>query len=73
MADRLIQRDEVWDFIEKRGSITQRQAEDCIGCMRLASRIDELRKMGKPIKTEMIPKKNRWKRTVYVARYVKGA
>lgn len=73
MSDRIIQRDEVWDFIEKRGSITHRQAEDYIGCMRLASRINELRKMGKPIKTEMIPKKNRWNRTVYIARYSKGA
>jgi len=72
MENRIPQRDEVWQFIEKHGSITHRQAEDYIGCMRLASRISELRKMGKNIKKEMIPVKNRRNRTVYIARYSKA-
>lgn len=70
MADK-IQRDQVWDFIEEFGSITHRQAEDEIGCMRLASRIGELRKMGKHIKSTMIPVKNRRGKTVYIAQYSK--
>ena len=71
MSEKVIQRDEVWQFIEENGSITHRQAEDEIGCMRLASRISELRKQGKPIKSTMIPVKNRKGKTVYIAQYSK--
>ena len=67
----MIQRDEVLAFMEKYGSITDRQAEDEIGCRRLASRINELRNMGHKIKTDMVPVKNRHNKTVYIARYSK--
>ena len=65
------QREEVYNFIESHGSITDRQAEEFIGCRRLSARINELRKQGKNIKTDMVPVKNRHNKTVYIARYSK--
>ena len=64
------QADDVLDFLQKHGSITHRQAEDFLGCMRLASRICELKK--KPniqIKSEMVRVKARNGRVSYIARY----
>ena len=64
------QADDVLDFLQKHGSITHRQAEDFLGCMRLASRICELKK--KPniqIKSEMVRVKARNGRVTYIARY----
>ena len=52
----------------KRG-ITQMDALERFGCMRLASRISDLRQMGFSIKTENIAVKNREGDTCYVARY----
>lgn len=57
------------DFMVAFGSITARQAEDCIGCMRTAARINELRKVGFPIKTEMITVPVRDGKTARVACY----
>lgn len=64
------QADDVLAFLQKHGSITHRQAEDYIGCMRLASRIHELRKKRKlNIKSEMIAVKARNGRVSHIARY----
>ena len=52
----------------KRG-ITAMQALDKYGCMRLASRISDLRHMGYSISREMIAVKNRDGDTCYVAQY----
>lgn len=52
----------------KRG-ITQMDALERFGCMRLASRISDLRQMGFSIKTENIAVKNREGDVCYVARY----
>ena len=52
----------------KRG-ITQMDALERFGCMRLASRISDLRKMGFTIKTENIAVRNREGDTCYVAKY----
>ena len=64
------QADDVLAFMQEYGSITHRQAEDFLGCMRLASRICELKK--KPnirIKSEMVRVKARNGRVTYIARY----
>lgn len=52
----------------KRG-LTAMQALDKFGCMRLASRISDLRRMGYEIGREMIAVKNRDGETSYVANY----
>lgn len=52
----------------KRG-LTAMQALDKFGCMRLASRISDLRRMGYEIGREMIAVKNRDGETCYVASY----
>ena len=54
--------------MKKYGSITHKEAEAEYGCARLASRINELRRMGYPIETEMISGKGKYGRTTY-ARY----
>lgn len=63
------QADDVLDFMKKHGSITHRQAEDYIGCMRLASRIYELKKRGNNIISETVRVKARNGRETYIARY----
>lgn len=52
----------------KRG-LTAMQALDKFGCMRLASRISDLRRMGYDISREMIAVKNRDGETCHVANY----
>ena len=52
----------------KRG-ITPMQALEKFGCMRLASRISDLRQMGYVISREMIAVKNRDGETCHVANY----
>lgn len=49
--------------------ITPREAEDRFGCMRLASRISDLRDMGHNISKEWETHKNRFGRRVTYARY----
>lgn len=49
--------------------INPRQALEKFGCMRLASRISDLRRMGYEISREMIAVKNRDGETRYVANY----
>lgn len=63
------QADDVLAFMQKHGSITHRQAEDYLGCMRCASRICELRKRNVKIKREIIPVKARNGRIAHIARY----
>lgn len=53
------QKQDVLDYIDAHGSITQRQATRDLGIMRLASRINDLRKEGYVITTELIPVKSR--------------
>ena len=45
--------------MKKYGSITQDEADEEYGIKRLSARINELRNMGYPIKTEMLSCKNR--------------
>ena len=64
------QADDVLAFMKEHGSITHRQAEDFIGCMRLAARISELRKKRNlNIKSELVAVKARNGRVTHIARY----
>ena len=55
--------------MKKYGSITQQEADEEYGIKRLASRINELRNMGHPIKTDLIACKNRRGRISNFAKY----
>lgn len=56
-------------YIKEEGSITSLDAMREFGCMRLASRISELKKQGYPIKTEFETSNNRYGEKVSYARY----
>ena len=47
-------------YINEKGSITQLDALREFGCMRLASRISDLKRQGIPIKRTMETSKNRY-------------
>lgn len=49
----MTQAEMIYDHMMKGNEITAKQALDLFGCMRLASRIADLKKVGVPIKTEM--------------------
>lgn len=63
------QADRVLTYMEDFGSITQMQALNDLGVMRLASRISDLKKMGYPITSEIEAVKNRYEETCYIKRY----
>ena len=62
-ADRIIR------YMQDFGSITQMQALQDLGCLRLASRISELRKSGYAINRRMIKVENRYGESCTVAEY----
>lgn len=63
------QTDRVLAYIREFGSITQLEALQDLGVMRLASRISDLKRQGYPItgKTEAV--KNRYGENCYIKRY----
>ena len=61
--------DRIVDYINEFGSITALDAMREFGCMRLASRITDLKRRGYLIKTETVKVKNRFGESVPVARY----
>lgn len=61
--------EKIMQYMKLHGSITARQALRDIGCMRLASRICDLRKAGVRIKTESIRVRCRDGKFEHVARY----
>lgn len=63
------QAERIVDYMREFGSITQIEALQDLGCMRLASRISDLRRGGVPVVSEMVAVKNRWGEAVHVARY----
>ena len=63
------QAERVLAYIEEFGSITQYEALQDLGCMRLASRISDLKKQGFPIKSEVVSVKNRFNENCYIKRY----
>ncbi len=66
------QKERILRHLEDYGTITQGEAIQDYGIMRLASRIDELRKLGYPIRTEMVKGRNRYDEETRYARYRMG-
>ena len=60
---------QVLDYMRKFGSITLFEALRDLGCMRLASRISDLRGQGYPIGRRMKTMKNRYGKDVSFAEY----
>ena len=63
------QAERVLDYINDFGSITQMDALNDLGVMRLASRISDLKKMGYPITSNVEPVKNRYGEVCHIKRY----
>ena len=63
------QAERVLDYIAKHGSVTQFEALQHLGVMRLASRVSELRKNGHQIESQMVKVENRYGETCRVKRY----
>ena len=61
--------DKVLQYMREFGSITQLRALQDIGCMRLASRITDLRQQGYPIGRRIKTAKNRYGDSVSFAEY----
>jgi hypothetical protein len=62
--------DRILQYIEDFGSITQLQAIADLGCMRLASRVSDIKyKMGIPIRTRWVSGKNRYGEKTHYAEY----
>jgi hypothetical protein len=66
------QAERVLQYIEDFGSITQLEALNDLGVMRLASRISDLKKLGYPIESETVSVKNRYEEDCYIKRYKLG-
>ena len=65
----MTQNEQILHYMEKYGSITQRDAAARLDCYRLGARIWELKRDGHRIKTETIKHKNTAGRVVKFARY----
>ena len=61
--------DKVLQYMRQFGSITQLEALHDIGCMRLASRISDLRRQGYAIGRRIKTSKNRYGESVSFAEY----
>ena len=65
----MTQNEKILKYIETEGSITPLDALREFGCMRLASRISELKRAGYPISKDMETAKNKAGEPVRYARY----
>ena len=63
------QAEKILNYIDEFGSITQYEALQDLGVMRLASRISDLKKLGYPIESEVQAVLNRFGETCYIKRY----
>lgn len=66
---KVTQCERILDYIEENGSISQLEAFQEFGCMRLASRMCDIKKMGYNVTKRTEKKKNRYGDTVTYARY----
>lgn len=65
----MTQCERILQYIEETGSITQMDALKEFGCMRLASRMSDIKKMGYAVESKMEKSKNRYGEPVHYARY----
>lgn len=66
---KVTQCEKILQYMNEYGGITPIDALREFGCMRLASRITDLKRSGVPIKKEMVSAKNRKGETVRFALY----
>lgn len=62
----------VLEYMQQHGEITQKEAPNELGIMRLASRISDLKKRGVPVQTERRRVMNRWGEKCFIAVYRLG-
>lgn len=67
--EKLTQCERIIQFIEETGSITQLDALEQFGCMRLASRMCDIKKMGYSVEKKMEKSRNRYGEPISYARY----
>lgn len=67
--EKLNQCDKILAYIREKGSITPLDALREFGCMRLASRMNDLKRLGYSVKSVMETSKNRNGEPVSYARY----
>lgn len=67
-----VQRQRVLNYMHHYGSITQYEALEHLGILRLASRISEIKKMGYPVKSNRVTVINKFGEKCRVARYSLG-
>lgn len=65
----MTQKQQVLNYIDMFGSITQLEAIRDLGIMRLASRVSDLKRDGHNIKKTMVKNKNRFGKTIHYAKY----
>lgn len=65
----MTQAEKIVKYMKEYGGITQLDALREFSCMRLASRISDLRRDGMRIKSEMVKAKNRYGEPISFARY----
>lgn len=65
----MTQCERILQYIEENGSITQLDALREFGCMRLASRMCDIKKMGYPVTKRTEKSKNRYGDPITYARY----
>lgn len=65
----MTQKQRVLDYMRKHGSITQMEATAELGCVRLPSRIWDLKRDGHMIRKTMVSSKNRYGETITYASY----
>ena len=66
------QNERILDYIAEFGSITQFEALQDLGIMRLASRISDLKRLGYPIDSKVVEVKNRFGETCHIKSYSTG-
>ena len=69
VMSKLTQCERIRRHLEDFGSITSLEAMNEYGIMRLASRINDLKRIGIPITKEMVSSKNRYGEPTNYARY----
>lgn len=66
---KMSQCERIVEYMQKNGSITQLDTLREFGCMRLASRISDLKRQGVAVKSTMETSKNRYGEPISYARY----
>lgn len=66
------QNERIIDYLKENGRITQLEALQELGIMRLASRISDLKRLGYPIESKMETVKNRFQEDCHIKVYFLG-